>query len=336
MIKIQEHVESGSRLTSQLLGYARKGKYRIRSLDLNGLIAKTVASFRQSYPTLKLTTHLATDLDAVAGDRTQLEHVLFNTFKNAVDAMPDGGELFVKTLNIGHKQIRQRNYKIKAGEYIMMVIADNGVGMEQKVRRRIFEPFFTTKEIGRGTGLGLASVYGIIKGHGGYIDVDSQRGHGTTFFIYLPISSRPMEKTDYKDKSVIHGSGCILVVDDEPAVLEISSKMLQKLGFRVLEASSGHDALNVYRQNRRTIDLVLLDMIMPDIGGGEVYEHLKEINRNVKVILATGYSLDGEASLIMKKGCDGVIQKPFSIDRLSRMISRVLKRPEATRDMIAN
>jgi len=336
MKKIQEHVESGSRLTSQLLGYARKGKYKIRSLDLNGLITKTVASFRQSHPKVQTATELTTDLDAVAGDRTQLEHVLFNIFKNAADAMPEGGELFIKTMNIGHEQIRKRNYKIKAGEYIMLVIADTGVGMEHKIRRRIFEPFFTTKELGRGTGLGLASAYGIIKGHGGYIDVDSKKGHGATFFIYLPTSTRPVEKTDYKDESVIHGSGCILMVDDEPAVLEISSKMLKKLGFRVLEASSGRDALSTFRQNRKMIDLVILDMIMPDVGGGEVYERMKDIDRNVKAILATGYSLDGEASRILKKGCDGVIQKPFSIDRLSRVIYRVLKPLGSSREKIAN
>jgi PAS domain S-box-containing protein len=336
MKKIQEHVESGARLTSQLLGYARKGKYRIRALDLNSLITKTVASFRQSNPTVQISTHLDTDLDAVAGDRAQLEHVLFNIFKNAADAMPDGGELFVKTMNISHRQIRKRNYKIKTGEYIMLVIADTGVGMEQKVRRRIFEPFFTTKELGRGTGLGLASAYGIIKGHGGYIDVDSKKGSGATFFIYLPISTRPAEKTDYKDESVIQGSGCVLVVDDEPAVLEISGKMLQKLGFRVLEACSGRDALSVYRQNRQMIDLVILDMIMPDMGGGEVYERMKEINQNVKAILATGYSLDGEASRILKKGCDGVIQKPFSIDHLSRTIYRVLSVPHTDQEKMAN
>jgi len=336
MKKIQEHVESGARLTSQLLGYARKGKYRIRALDLNGLITKTVASFRQSNPVVQVSTHLASDLDAVAGDRAQLEHVLYNIFKNAADAMPEGGELFVKTMNIGHRQIRKRNYKIKSGEYIMLVIADTGVGMEQKVRRRIFEPFFTTKELGRGTGLGLASAYGIIKGHGGYIDVDSKKGHGATFFIYLPTSTRPAEKTDYKDESVIQGSGCVLVVDDEPAVLEISGKMLQKLGFRVLEACSGRDALSVYRQNRQMIDLVILDMIMPDMGGGEVYERMKDINQNLKAILATGYSLDGEASRILKKGCDGVIQKPFSIDRLSRIIYRVLNVPDADQKTIAN
>ena len=334
--KIQEHVESGARLTSQLLGYARKGKYKIRSLDFNSLITKTMASFRQSHPTARIASHLAPDLDAVAGDRSQLEHVLFNIFKNAVDAMPEGGELFIKTMNIGHEQIRKRNYKIKSGEYIMLVIADTGVGMEHKVRRRIFEPFFTTKELGRGTGLGLASAYGIIKGHSGYIDVDSKKGHGTTFFIYLPTSTHPAEKTDYKDKSVIHGSGCILVVDDEPAVLEINSRMLTKLGFRVLEACSGRDALNVYRQNRHIVDLVLLDMIMPDMGGGEVYERLKDINRNVKAILATGYSLDGEASHILKKRCDGVIQKPFSIDRLSRVISRVLKPSPPAKGKVAN
>jgi len=333
--KIQEHVESGARLTSQLLGYARKGKYNIRSLDFNSLITKTTATFRQSHPTAKVSSHLAPDLAAVAGDRSQLEHVLFNIFKNAVDAMPEGGELFIKTMNISHEQIRKRNYKIKTGEYIMLVIADTGVGMEHKVRRRIFEPFFTTKELGRGTGLGLASAYGVIKGHSGYIDVDSKKGHGTTFFIYLPTSTHPAEKTDYKDKSVIHGSGCVLVVDDDPAVLEISSRMLTKLGFRVLEACSGQDALNVYRQNRHMIDLVILDMIMPDMGGGEVYERLKDINRGVKAILATGYSLDGEASRIVKKGCDGVIQKPFSIDRLSRVISRVLKPRPAEPQKIA-
>lgn len=334
--KIQEHVTSGSRLTSQLLGYARKGKYKIRSLDFNGLITKTAATFRQSHSAIKVSTQLATDLHAVAGDRTQLEHVLYNIFKNAADAMPEGGELFIKAMNVSHNQIRKRNYKIKAGEYIMMVIADTGEGMEQKVRRRIFEPFFTTKELGRGTGLGLASVYGIIKGHGGYIDVDSKKGHGATFFVYLPISTRPAEKTDYKDQSVIHGSGCILVVDDDPAVLEISSKMLSKLGFRVLEACSGHDALSLFRQNRDMVDLVLLDMIMPDIGGGEVYERMKDIDHNVKAILATGYSLDGEASRILKKGCDGVIQKPFSIDRLSRVIYRVLKPHGAPQERIAN
>jgi signal transduction histidine kinase/CheY-like chemotaxis protein len=336
MKKIQEHVESGSRLTSQLLGYARKGKYKIRSLDLNGLITKTAASFRQSQPAVRVSTNLTTELAPVAGDRTQLEHVLFNIFKNAADAMPEGGELFIKTMNISHEQIRKRNYKIKTGEYIMLVIADTGVGMENNVRRRIFEPFFTTKELGRGTGLGLASAYGIIKGHGGYIDVDSKRGHGATFFIYLPTSTRPVEKTDYKDKSVIHGSGCILIVDDEPAVLEISGKMLKKLGFSVLEACSGRDALSVYRQNRKMIDLVVLDMIMPDMGGGEVYERLKDMDRNVKAILATGYSLDGEASRILKKGCDGVIQKPFSIDRLSRVIYRVLKPRAMSRAKIAN
>ncbi len=333
--KIQEHVESGARLTSQLLGYARKGKYRIRSLDLNGLITKTVASFRQSQPKMSVSTHLAVDLDAVAGDRTQLEHVLFNIFKNAADAMPEGGELFIKTMNIGHRQIRRRQYKIKPGEYIMLIIADTGVGMEHQVRRRIFEPFFTTKELGRGTGLGLASAYGIIKGHGGYIDVDSKKGNGATFFVYLPTSTRPAEKTDYKDECVIQGSGCVLVVDDEPAVLEISSKMLQKLGFRVLEACSGRDALTVYRHNRHMIDLVLLDMIMPDMGGGEVFERMKGINNDLKAILATGYSLDGEASRILKMGCNGVIQKPFSIDRLSRVIHQTLQAPkEAPIDMV--
>ncbi len=323
--KIQEHVENGSQLTSQLLGYARKGKYRIRGLDLNELVTRTVATFRKTHPNITIAANRGADLHTIAGDRGQLNHVLMNIFKNAADAMPDGGELFVKTMNVNHEQIRRRNYKIKAGEYVLTMVADTGVGMEQKIRGRIFEPFFTTKELGRGTGLGLASAYGIIKGHGGYIDVDSQRGYGSTFFIYLPASSRKIEEIGYKDQTVIQGSGCILVVDDEPSVLDISGRMLKKLGFQVLEACSGRDAIRVFRENLGKIDLVILDMIMPDLGGGEVYDHIRDIQPNVKAILATGYSIDGEAARILKRGCDGVIQKPFSIDRLSRIIHSVLK-----------
>ena len=323
--KIQEHVENGSQLTSQLLGYARKGKYRIRGLDLNELLTRTVATFRKSHTAITVAANRGADLHTIAGDRSQLEHVMINIFKNAADARPDGGELFIKTMNVNHKQIRRRNYKIKPGEYVLMMVADTGVGMEQKTRRRIFEPFFTTKELGRGTGLGLASAYGIIKGHGGYIDVDSQRGYGTTFFVYLPASSRKVEEIGYKDQSVIQGSGCILVVDDEPSVLDISGRMLKKLGFQVLEACSGRDAIRVFRENLAKIDLVILDMIMPDLGGGEVYDRMRDIQPGVKAILATGYSIDGEAARILKRGCDGVIQKPFSIDRLSRMIHGILE-----------
>jgi PAS domain S-box-containing protein len=329
--KIQEHVENGSQLTSQLLGYARKGKYRIRGLNLNELVTRTVATFRKTHPLITISANRGADLHNIAGDRSQLEHVLINIFKNAADAMPDGGELFIKTMNVHHEQIRRRNYKIKPGEYVLTMVADTGVGMGQKTRRRIFEPFFTTKELGRGTGLGLASAYGIIKGHGGYIDVDSQRGYGSTFFIYLPASSRKLEEIGYKDHSVIQGSGCVLVVDDEPSVLDISGRMLKKLGFEVLEACSGRDAIRVFRENLARIDLVLLDMIMPDLGGGEVYDRMRDINPDVKAILATGYSIDGEAARIIKRGCDGVIQKPFSIDHLSRMIHSVLKSTAAAR-----
>ena len=323
--KIQEHVENGSQLTSQLLGYARKGKYRIRGLNLNELVTRTVATFRKTHPAITISATRGPELHTIAGDRSQLEHVLINIFNNAADAMPEGGELFIKTMNVNHEQIRRRNYKIKPGEYVLAMVADTGVGMEQRTRRRIFEPFFTTKELGRGTGLGLASAYGIIKGHGGYIDVDSQRGYGSTFFVYLPASSRKVDEIGYKDQSVIQGSGCILVVDDEPSVLDISGRMLKKLGFQVLEACSGRDAIRVFRENLAKIDLVILDMIMPDLGGGEVYDRMRDIKPGVKAILATGYSIDGEAARILKRGCDGVIQKPFSIDRLSRMIHGVLK-----------
>jgi CheY-like chemotaxis protein len=196
--------------------------------------------------------------------------------------------------------------------------------MDKEVKERIFEPFFTTKDTGKGTGLGLASVYGIIKGHGGYIDVESTPGSGTTFSIYLPASDKKMIKIKKRSRQVENGSGTIMLVDDETMVLEVGSKLLKKLGYTVFEAQNGNTAIDLFKENHEAIDLVILDMIMPGIGGGEVYDQIKEINSDVKVLLSSGYSIDGQATEILQRGCDDFIQKPFGLEDLSNKVKGIL------------
>jgi CheY-like chemotaxis protein len=189
---------------------------------------------------------------------------------------------------------------------------------------RIFEPFFTTKELGRGTGLGLASVYGIVKGHGGYVDVESEKGRGTTFKIYLPASTEEVYKTITPPDHISKGTGTILLVDDEEMVLEVGEKLLKTMGYHVLTAREGTEAVEVYKKHRETVDLVVLDIIMPKMKGGEVFDCLTEINPDINVLLSSGYSIDGEASKILERGAKGFIQKPFDVERLSESIRAIL------------
>jgi len=195
--------------------------------------------------------------------------------------------------------------------------------MDEKTQQRIFEPFFTTKQMGRGTGLGLATVYGIIKGHRGYVTVHSEPGRGTRFDIYLPLSGEETS-LQWEDAGVyVPGSGVVLLVEDEEEVLNATKEMLEFLGYRVVAARSGQEALAVYRQRQDEIDLVLMDMIMPGISGGEAVDGLLEVNPSVRIVLASGYSLHGMAGDIMKRGCRAFIQKPYSLNELSRTLSEV-------------
>jgi len=322
---IERGIRSGADLTAKLLGYARKGKYEVRPVDLNALILEISDTFARMRKDIVIKRELTTDLKGILADKGQLEQVLLNLFVNAADAMPQGGTLSIKTLPVTHESIPSGSYRPSPGPYVQLAVGDTGVGMPPEVQERIFDPFFTTKKMGRGTGLGLASAYGIIKSHNGYVEVDSKVGSGTTFYIYLPASPGKPAATTEAVGVCRSGSGTLLLVDDEENVLMVTAQMLSRSGFTVIEARSGRDAIRLYSQNQDKIDLIILDMVMPEMGGGDVFDRIRSINPSAKVLLASGYSLEGQAREIMKRGCDGFIQKPFTLEELVGKIQTVIE-----------
>ena len=310
-------VQSGAELTRQLLGFARRGRYEVRPTDLNDLLRKTSELFGRTRKEIRTRHHLAEGLWTVEADRGQVEQALLNLFINAWQAMPKGGELNLQTENITLDENYIRPFKINPGDYVKISITDTGVGMDEETRKRIFEPFFTTKEMGRGTGLGLASVYGIVKNHGGLINVYSELKRGTTFTLYFPALKAGLPEEKKSPGPLLTGRETVLLVDDEEVILEVGEAMLGNLGYRVITAGSGEEALRLYQDPSQAFDLVILDMILPEMDGGEIFDRIKEINPEVKVLLSSGYSLNSQASRIMMRGCRGFIQKPFSIQELS-------------------
>jgi len=321
---IEDIVKSGANLTGQLLGFARGGKYDVRVIDINELLTKVCDMFGRTKKEITIHKKFSRSLHTVKADANQIEQVFLNLLVNAWQAMPGGGYLYIETENIVIPEKDAARYDLMPGRYIKINVTDSGVGMDQETKRRIFEPFFTTKEMGRGTGLGLATVYGIVKGHGGNIEVSSEKGYGTSFDIYLPSSEAKPHTETNDEEEVLAGDETILLVDDETMILEIGRDILESMGYTVFTAANGTEALSVYKQHRDAIHLVLLDMIMPDICGGEVFDHLLQINPDVAVILCSGYSLEGNAQDIMSRGCKAFIQKPFSIGDLSAKIREVL------------
>jgi CheY-like chemotaxis protein len=238
--------------------------------------------------------------------------------------MPGGGELYLQTNNVTLNEDHVRHFSAKSGNYVKISVKDTGVGMDENTLKRIFDPFFTTKDRSRGTGLGLASAYGIIKNHGGIINAHSVIGQGSTFDVYLPVSSKKVVRKEHLNQKALKGSETILLIDDEDIVIDVGGQILERLGYRALTARSGKEAIEIYRANKNKINIVILDVIMPDMGGGETYDRLKEINPEIKVLLSSGYSINGQASEIMNRGCNGFIQKPFNVEQLSRKIRDIL------------
>ncbi len=323
--RIAGAVERGTELTRQLLGFARGGKYEVVPSDLNRLIREQNEIFGRTRKEITLHEDFVDDLWTVEVDQGQFVQVLMNLYINAWQAMAEGGDLYIKTANRLLDSTYVKPFEVTPGPYVTISVTDTGSGIPPDIRDRIFEPFFTTKGLGKGTGLGLSSVYGIVKNHGGHITVYSEEGIGTTFNIYLPASEKDAVTEKAVDNTPVElGKGTVLLVDDEELILEVGREMIESLGYDVLAVGSGRDAVAALQESSPTIDLVVLDMIMPDLSGAQTFDALKQIDPDVRILLSSGYSLNGQASDILSRGCDGFIQKPFSLRALSDKIREVL------------
>lgn len=324
---IKECVKSATELTRDLLGFARGGKYLTQPTDLNMLIKSWNWMYGQTNKEIKVHEKFEKDLWTVEVDQGQIKQVLLNLYINAWQAMPGGGNIHVQTENVIIDQEFVAPFEIVLGRYVKISVTDTGIGMKEEIREKIFEPFYSTKGMASSSGLGLASVYGIIKNHGGFITVQSEVGEGATFDIFLPASDKKIlgEDPGPDRYDIQYGQATILLVDDEAMIIDVGQKMLERLGYRVLIARSGNEAIDVFEKRRNKIALVILDMVMPGMGGGETYDRMKEIDGNVKVLLSSGYSLEGQAKEIVDRGCMGFIQKPFSLNDLSMTVCEALK-----------
>ncbi|MDJ0885383.1 MAG: response regulator [Desulfobacterales bacterium] len=328
---IERCVQSGSQLTNQLLAFARGGKYIVKPSNLNHIVNKSSDIFGRTKREINIHRVFAKDVWPVEVDSGQVEQVLMNLYVNAWQAMPDGGDLFIEVENVelDEHYARIKPYNIRPGRYVKLSVTDTGMGMDAETRKRIFEPFFSTKEKGMGTGLGLASAYGIIKNHGGFINCYSEIDHGTTFNIYFPESDKAIADEDDGTggelvTGVPGGSETILFVDDEEEILAVGRKILAGLGYQVLTARDGKTSLDIYAEQSDQIDMVVLDYVMPGMGGREVFEALRRIDPDVRVLLSSGYSSNNQVAHMLDQGCMGFIQKPYDAVRMARKMREIL------------
>jgi nitrogen-specific signal transduction histidine kinase/CheY-like chemotaxis protein len=323
--QITETAARAADLTGQLLAFSRKGKYLNVSTDIHQLIEEVEKILQHSIDKQIIIKHeLSASPSRIQGDPTQLQNAILNLALNARDAMPVGGELKFVTQNRMFSEDDPAE-DLAEGEYIQISVSDTGTGMDKETQQRLFEPFFTTKEVGKGTG--LPSVFGTVKNHGGTIRVYSEPGKGSTFKLYLPLNfkQKKQPKQDVSPPAMIKGnSENILVVDDEPTILEVVKEMLQELGYQPKICQNPLIAIDIYKNEWQKIDLVILDMVMPVKNGKVLFKALKAINPDIKAILASGFTINGEAQQILDMGVLSFVQKPFSKYEIANALARAL------------
>ena len=326
---IEKSAERGATLAGQLLAFSRKGKRFIQTVEVHQLIDDVVEILKRTLDRkISVRCRKEAHSSAVEGDPGQIQQVLMNLCINAKDAMPEGGRLLLSTKMVELDEAFCRGHDgLCPGVFLEINVEDNGEGMGDQVKSRLFEPFFTTKEDGKGTGLGLAMVYGTVKGHGGAIKVYSEVGRGSVFKVLLPLKkdSVPISVSVLKKRSAL-GSGTVLVVDDEDIIRELLGEMLEELGFTVISARDGREALAIYRMQWQEIDVVIVDMIMPGLSGREAFVEMKRINPSVRVILSTGFTKEGAVQETLDEGIAWFIQKPYRLEELSEAMFHALSR----------
>ena len=320
----------GAELTQQLLTFSRKVESKKRPLDLNQEVEELRKLLERTIPKMiEVKLQLSDDLQAINADAVQLKQVLMNLAVNAKDAMPGGGSLLIETENVILDQEFCRKYaEVKPGDYVQLTISDSGHGMNKETVEHMFDPFYTTKEVGKGTGLGLAIVYGIIKDHEGYIMCHSEPREGTAFKIYLPALLDGMETTEEEpaETTVTGGTETILLVDDEVSLLGMGKDLLTRFGYTVLTSPDGESALELFQQEKERIDLVVLDLIMPGMGGRRCLEELLKIDSHAKVLVASGHSPDERTKEVLNAGAKAFVSKPYKFKQMLKAVREVLDR----------
>ena len=321
--RINQSTEKGSQLAREILSFAKIGKFVVMPTNLNKILKSTSRMFVRANSTLKIHELYQDDLWQSYVDRVQIGQVLLSLFMNAAEAMPEGGDLYLQSENVTLDESYTNPFDAKPGRHVKISVTDCGPGLDEDAKQRIFEPFFTAYRPLRYDGLGLAASYGTVKSHDGIINVYSEKGHGTTFTIYLPAAvSELAPPTD--DTERIKGSETILLVDDDEIAARIGREILESYGYRIMVASCGQEAIEVYHAYQNQIHLVLLDVILPDINGEQVYMELKRRNPDVLVVLASGYNVNKHIQALLRMGCIDFLQKPFQSELLSERIRAAL------------
>ncbi len=328
LANIDEYVANGAEMAKQLLGFAQKTCHGTNPVNLNYLLKMSSKMFGRAKKDVLIEQFLDKDLWGVIVDEGQIKQVLMNLFINAWQAMPDGGKIIIKSENfvVDESDIRESRFE-KPGNYIKIIVSDTGIGMDEDLVTRIFDPFFTTKKRSQGTGLGLATAYGIIKSHKGILRAQSKPGKGSSFMIFLPAAPTRVKKTlkyPQGKQKIYNGKGTILLVDDEKGVIEVCSEMLKNLGYQVKAVTDGREAIDILKANDLKIDLVILDMVMPKINGQQTFEKIRTIDPDIKVLVCSGYTKEDQIKKMIEKGCNEYILKPFDMAALSEKLNKVL------------
>lgn len=313
-------------LSSRLLAYAEGGKYKAEPLALSRFIKNTILSISNKFsPDINIKTEAPSDMNNIKGDPVQIQILLSAILENAAEAVKGNGRIWIISQNheVGEEFAAKRP-GLKPGSYIYLRVIDDGKGMDDNTKNRVFDPFFTTNFQGRG--LGMAAAWGIVKSHNGWIDVESEPGKGTCTTVFLPTIEVQAQKIQTTDIQTISHTGTILLIEDEKIVLDVERAMMKRLGYSVLIAQSGSAALKILRDHRLEIDLVLLDLVLPDMAGQELYPLLMEIRTDLKVIVCSGYSVDGAAQNLLDQGAQGFLQKPFRLTELATILKQHIDR----------
>ncbi len=317
----------GADLVKRILTFSRQGEPLVRAVNLSDEVLRLQGLLRRTIPRMiSFEMNLQENPRVTNADPSQIEQILLNLAVNAKDAMPDGGRLIFETRNVTIGRAYCATHpEVKPGKYVLLSVSDTGHGIQKETLDRIFEPFFTTKQPGEGTGLGLSTVFGIVKSHGGHIRCYSEPGVGTTFRIYFPVADREtvISLADTIDMPA-GGTETLLLVDDEDEVRKLGAEMLELAGYTILTAANGRDALEVYARERESISLVILDLVMPEMGGRKCLGEILKMDPLARVLIASGYSANGPAKDALESGAAGFISKPFDLKRLLVAVRKAL------------